>query len=76
MGEVEINGTVRTYKKGFTHSEYTPWLKNFIKEDRLMANDLSVYLNSPALREALHIPSYVPSWSACWNDDHYYEISP
>jgi hypothetical protein len=28
MGVVEIDGEIKTYKRGFTLEEYAPWTKN------------------------------------------------
>lgn len=43
---VEVDGKNMTYKSGRTVSEYTPWLKKFIKNDRVYADILSTYVNS------------------------------
>ena len=46
-------------------SEYTPWLKDDIKNDKLMYTGLSDYLNDAYVRTALHIPESAPAWEEC-----------
>lgn len=28
-------------------------------------SDREIYLNNPSVREALHVPNFVPAWEAC-----------
>lgn len=67
MGKVMVNGVEKTYKRGMLQSEYTPWLKDHIKNDKLMYTGLSDYLSDPAVRTALHIPETAPGWEMCSN---------
>ena len=46
-------------------SEYTPWLKDYIKNDKLMYTGLSDYLNDADVRTNLHIPESAPAWEEC-----------
>ena len=75
MGKVVINGEERTYKKGYTFSEYTPWMKN-VDQGPVMGSYLSEYVNSAELRKDLHIPDYAPTWGMCWNSSFSYEVTP
>jgi len=34
IGKTTIDGVEREYKRGYTVSEYTPWLKDFINQDK------------------------------------------
>ena len=61
-GEVTINGEKRTYKRGFTHEEYTPWLKEKDFKSILLGEFMADYVNRPDVREAMHIPDTVKSW--------------
>jgi hypothetical protein len=67
-----VNGTERVYKRGFTMSEYTPWLKHLFAKDsafhtKVIGNIMSDYLNDPDVREALNIQAQVGKWEACNN---------
>jgi len=66
IGKSVIDGVEKTYKKGFTHREYTPWLKKVLGpkpvREQVFGTVVSEYLNLPDVRAALHIPSYVQSW--------------
>jgi hypothetical protein len=46
-GKVVINGEERTYEKGYTMADYTPWLKDVMKgkEGPLMGTVISDYVN-------------------------------
>jgi hypothetical protein len=67
IGKTMINGVEKTYKRGMLQSEYTPWLKDFIKNDKLMYTGLSDYLNDADVRTALHIQESAPAWEECSN---------
>jgi len=76
MGKVVINGEERTYKKGYTFAEYTPWLKN-VDQGPVMGSFLSDYVNSAELRTALNIPDTLnKTWTMCWNSNFTYAITP
>jgi len=65
IGRSMVNGTEKTYRKGMTQAEYTPWLKHIANKDRLMYSSFTEYMNDEAVRTALHIPSDVPAWEEC-----------
>ena len=56
VGKAIVNGTERTYKRGFTQNQYTPWIKS---EGQLLGDALSDYLNTEEVRIALHIPDEI-----------------
>ena len=63
-----VDGVAKHYKKGMTMKEYTPWAKhiqNSKSADAVMNDYLSDYVNNASMREALHIPSFAPSWEQC-----------
>lgn len=55
-GVSEVSG--ERYKRGYTFSEYTPWLKNHpaARSKAVFGSNVTDYLNHPEVREALHIP--------------------
>jgi len=69
MGKTVVDGVEKTYRRGFTPREYTPWLANVNPGSRtldLVMNDLLTdYLNREDVRAALHIPSDIPAWESC-----------
>jgi carboxypeptidase C (cathepsin A) len=76
MGETVIDGEVKTYKRGMTMQEYTPWAGQLeTNEPQIRLNDfVTDYMNLPETREAFNIPSDVPAWQQCSNID--YTIGP
>lgn len=65
MGEVVIDGQVKTYKKGMTMQEYTPWASNVMVQTNksVLLNDfVTDYMNLPETRKAMNIPSDVQAW--------------
>jgi hypothetical protein len=74
VGTTIIDGEERTYKRGMTMSEYTPWAKHVVNDD---ANDIILgdyvtdYMNRQDVREALHIPTTVHTWEMCSNELDY-----
>ena len=50
-----------------TPQEYTPWMGKFHKKDQSLIGDYqSDYLNRADVRTAIHIPSWVnQTWSMC-----------
>lgn len=68
-----VDGRNRTYKRGATRAERTPWIKSMFSEDHpmmteLLGDGMSDYLNRPDVRSALHIPTYVDHYDECNND--------
>jgi len=71
MGFSVVNGQIKTYKKGFTADDYTPWATHAklkkahgLKETPpCVAGDfITDYLNRADVRAALHIPDKLPGW--------------
>lgn len=74
MGETIIDGEVKSYKKGMTMQEYTPWAGFVAAEsngEEIRLNDfVTDYMNLPETREAFNIPSDVQAWQQCSNIDY------
>jgi hypothetical protein len=66
-GSVMIGGVEKTYKKGYTFAEYTPWLKNHPGAFSQMVHGdfVTDYINSPEVRAALHIPDDIQAFEEC-----------
>lgn len=61
-----IDGEEKTYKRGFTIDEYTPWLKKpALKSKRLLGDYVSDYINLPETRSAMNIPSKIQAFTEC-----------
>lgn len=58
MGEVEIDGKILRYRRGFTLQEYAPWSKKTLKSPLLGAY-MTDYVNRADVREAMNIPTDV-----------------
>jgi len=54
-----VEGELKTYKRGMTQEEYTPWMKNTVKSKKLMGNGVTDYVNRQDVRRALHIPASI-----------------
>jgi len=68
MGETLIDGEVRTYKRGMTQAEYTPFLPHIMSSagGNVPNGDfVSDYMNREDVRKAFNIPSDVPTWEQC-----------
>jgi hypothetical protein len=59
-----VDGQEKTYKKGMTMGEYTPWLKHTHanKHLKVSADFLTTYVNSADTRKAMNLPSNVQAW--------------
>jgi len=75
LGVATINGEEKTYTRGFTMSEYTPWinhLKNSAPEKEVVLGfSFTDYLNREDVRTALNIPSYLQPYEACSSQIRY-----
>jgi hypothetical protein len=60
-----INGEKKTYRRGYTRSEYTPWLPATQGNEPILGDYVSDYMNQNSTRTALHIPESVPAWEMC-----------
>ena len=60
-GEAIVNGEVKTFRRGYTMSEYTPWAKHHksSKEEPILGDYFTSYMNREDVREAFHIPTTV-----------------
>jgi len=74
METVTIGGQEKTYRKGFTAREMSPWKtmdsRQPVKELTQSA-DLSTLVNTKEMREALHIPDEVPAWEQCTSNEDF-----
>jgi len=60
LGSAMVEGELKTYKKGMTMSEYTPWAHSFLHENKQRLGDYTTdYMNTEEMRKALHIPKDV-----------------
>ena len=72
-----VEGELKTYKKGMTMREYTPWARHAAEEstaDILLNDFVTDYMNSEETRKAFNIPKEVQAWQQCSNID--YTIDP
>jgi len=71
VGKTVVGGVEKTYKRGYTMAEYTPWVKKNplankdLVDNHVLGAFVSDYANDPVLRKILHIPDYVQAWSMC-----------
>lgn len=65
LGKTMVNGTEKTYKRGRTKAEYTPWARKTPNNLRVEGDFLSDYVNSAPVRKALNIPDFVQAWEVC-----------
>ncbi|CDW86436.1 carboxypeptidase c (cathepsin a) [Stylonychia lemnae] len=71
-GSVMIDGVEKTYTRGFTMQEYTPWAKHLLTDTpHVLGQSLSDYVNSQGLRDAFHIPSNLKGWNQCANGNSF-----
>lgn len=69
IGKTVIGGVERTYKRGYTMKEYTPWLNRQMEgegeKEMVMGAPVSDYLNQADLRKVLHIGDEIQPWEEC-----------
>ena len=68
LGETVIDGEVRTYKRGMTQAEYTPFAKHIVASDGgnvPNGNFVSDYMNREDVRKAFNIPKDTQTWEQC-----------
>jgi len=65
IGEVEINGEIKRYKRGFSIGEYTPWLKEVSTQSPILGDYMTDYMNRADVRAALHIGPQAGAWEEC-----------
>lgn len=67
-----VEGELKTYKKGRTMGEYTPWANKLITESKFRLGDYTTdYMNQEDVRKALHIPKEVQAWEDCSSELDY-----
>lgn len=75
-GTTVINGVEKKYKRGYTFSEYTPWLKHHPATlmaqagmaEPVAAKNLTDWMNQDAVKAALHVGDVVTEpWEMCNN---------
>jgi len=72
-GTTIIDGEERTYKRGYTMQEYTPWVKHLENVDSPLLGDfVSDYMNMEETRKAFNIPSEAAVWEECSSDLRYH----
>lgn len=72
---VVIDGEEKTYKRGYTMGEYTPWIP-FLKNQEnpvILGDYLTDYMNQPETRTAFNIPTSVQAWEMCSGTLEYQE---
>mmetsp|Transcript_556 Transcript_556/g.1068 ORF Transcript_556/g.1068 Transcript_556/m.1068 type:complete len:311 (-) Transcript_556:269-1201(-) len=72
-GKAVVNGTERTYRRGYTMAEYTPWLKHNFKEESAFyqtrfGDEMTDWINQEDVRKALHIDDSIEKFESCNND--------
>lgn len=66
LASTEIAGETDYYQRGFTMSQYTPWLEDILPEDQPILGDyMTTYMNKPEVRAALNIPDKVQPYQGC-----------
>lgn len=81
IGEVQIGGETKTYRKYYGFEDYTPWLfkPNLGGRKKLRGGSctwnspMAKLFNDPAVRTALHIDNQAPAWEDCTNSIDYTE---
>ena len=67
IGSVNIGGQEKTFKKGYTFAEYTPWIKNHpgSLSQHVYGDEVTTYINQAETRTALNIPEDVQAYEEC-----------
>ena len=75
MGQSVVNGEVKSYRRGYTKTEYTPWAKHLkAPENEVILGDyMTDYMNRADVRAAFHIPTEYPAWEECSSTLKYHE---
>ena len=65
-----MGGETKTYRRGISYAQYTPWLKEnpfYSKQslEQTFGDPMTDYLNRADVRAALHIPIDVQAWEGC-----------
>ncbi len=65
IGTTVIDGETRTYKRGMTQAEYTPFASHIVNSESanvVNGDFMTDYMNRQDVREAFNIPSSVQTW--------------
>lgn len=54
-----INNEKKTYKRGYTIDEYTPWINKSGLQSPLLGDYVSDYANRADVRKAMNIPDTI-----------------
>jgi hypothetical protein len=76
MGHVMIDGKLKTYKRGMTQKEYTPWvkhLKSSSSSEVIVGDYLTDYMNREDVRATFNVPTDAPGWEMCSSNLSYHE---
>jgi carboxypeptidase C (cathepsin A) len=76
MGYTQINGELKSYRRGYTMQEYTPWAKHLRasgEEPPILGDFITDYMNRQDVRDAFNIPSTVQTWEMCSSTLQYHE---
>ena len=62
-GETVIDGEIKTYRRGMTMQEYTPWASHLSSDSSILLNDfVTDYMNREDTRKAFNIPKEAQAW--------------
>ena len=67
-GYTEVGGEPRTYKRGYTQREYTPFAEHIFNSeysDVVLGDYVSYYMNQQSTRDAFNIPDSVQTYEQC-----------
>lgn len=68
LGSTVIGGETRTYRRGMTMAEYTPWAAHILDSRSAHTRNgdyLSDYMNREDVRAAFNLDDSVPAWEMC-----------
>lgn len=70
IGEAWVGGEKKTYQRGATYRQYTPWLADIFGENesldtQMLGDFVSDWLNDNTTRADLNIPESVHAWEMC-----------
>lgn len=68
-----VAGELKTFKRGYTMSEYTPWVKHLKNSEVILGDYLTDYMNRADVRAAFNIPDTAPGWEECSSKLQYHE---
>jgi hypothetical protein len=72
-GQSIVNGEVKTFKRGYTMSEYVPWAAMPNENEPILGDYFTTYMNREDVRDAFHVPAELPAWEQCSSTLSYHE---